>query len=629
MGHRSLSPRAERLTPWWAMLGAALLASGILLAIYWNRGWIPHDEGTIAHAAERVLQGEVPHRDFDDPYSGGLSALNALAFRAFGMNLAAPRLVLLAVAFACVPAIFYVASRFTGYVGAAAVSFTAIAWSVVNYPAALPSWYNLYFALFGTAALVRHLETGRARWLVIAGAFGGISIAFKTAGLYYIAAALLLLVFLEQDIAARTSGRRPASGVVYSVGIGVALSAFIATLLAVIGDTRAPAQLFQFVLPGAALAVMLAVRESRCRAPGEARLRALARLALPFFAGVALLIGPWLAMYAWLGALGQLLDGLFVLPLLRLRFASVAPVPITAAFAVAPLVLLVASSPYARRRPAAIDGVVLAAVAAWVLWMAGTGPRTYRYLWYSLLTLIPVMVVAGSALLARGEPHDAGDANRAAESAAGARPAMLMLLLAMSAMVSLVQFPFTAPVYFCYVAPFALLAALGLISAIPRLPRMIPAALLSVYAGFALLYLNPGAIYTARLTRSAAGTLERLALDRGRIDVPSADNAEYVELVAMVRTHAKTGYMYAAPDSPEVYFLSGLRNPTRVLFDFFVSRESRVAQTLGAIDRHAVSVIAINRRPAFSGPLPGALTWRLRQQFPHSDSVGRFEVRWR
>lgn len=611
------------------MLGAALLASGILLALYWDRGWIPHDEGTVAHAAERVLQGEVPHRDFDDMYSGGLSAINALAFRAFGVNLAAPRLVLLAVALACVPAIFYVASRFTGYIGAAAVSFTAIAWSVVNYPAALPSWYNLYLALFGTAALARHVETGRARWLVLAGAFGGISITFKVAGLYYIAAALLLLVFLEQDIAARTSGRRPASGVVYSVGIGVALSAFIATLLAVIGDTRAPAQLFQFVLPGAALAVMLAVRESRCRAPGEARLRALARLALPFFAGVALLIGPWLAMYAWLGALGQLLDGLFVLPLLRLRFASVAPVPITAAFAVAPLVLLVASSPYARRRPAAIDGVVLAAVAAWVLWMAGTGPRTYRYLWYSLLTLIPVMVVAGSALLARGEPHDAGDANRAAESAAGARPAMLMLLLAMSAMVSLVQFPFTAPVYFCYVAPFALLAALGLISTIPRLPRMIPAALLSVYAGFALLYLNPGAIYTARLTRSAAGTLERLALDRGRIDVPSADNAEYAELVAMVRTHARTGYMYAAPDSPEVYFLSGLRNPTRVLFDFFVSRESRVAQTLGAIDRHAVSVIAINRRPAFSGPLPGALTWRLRQQFPHSDSVGRFEVRWR
>ncbi|MEX1186475.1 MAG: hypothetical protein WEA80_07780 [Gemmatimonadaceae bacterium] len=628
-GPAGLISFSNRRAPWWAMLGVALMASSLLLAGYWDRGWIPHDEGTLAHAAERVLQGEIPHRDFDDPYSGGLSALNALAFRAFGVNLAAMRIVLLAVAVACVPAIFYIASRFTGYVGAAAVSFTAMVWSVANYPAALPSWYNLYFALFGTAALVRHIETGRARWLVIAGVLGGISISFKTSGLYYVAAALLLFVFLEQETAGGIRGRREIWGVAFSAAVVTALAAFVASLLVAVSASPGPAQLFQFVLPGTALAVMLAVRESRCRGSGADRVKNWSRLALPFLCGVALVIGPWLGMYAWMGALHLLLDGLFVLPLLRLSFASVGPVPITAVFAVLPLVLLAACSPYARRRSDLVDGAVLAAVATWVLWMAGTGPRTYRFLWYSLLTLIPVMVVGGSALLARAARPAIPPGDGGAETAARARRQILMLLLAMSATVSLVQFPFTAPVYFCYVAPFALLAALALSSELPRVPRMIPAVLLALYAGVGLLYVNPGVIYTTRFTRIAGARFEPLELERGGIRVPPPDNAEYRELVAVVRSHASSGYVYAAPDSPEVYFLSGLRNPTRTLFDFFETREARVPRTLAAIDRHAVSVIAINRRPAFSGPLPGRLTWELRQRFPHSASVGRFEVRWR
>jgi hypothetical protein len=52
-----------------------------------KRGWVPHDEGILAQAAERILHGEMPHRDFDDPYTGGLSYLNAAGFRMLGTNL--------------------------------------------------------------------------------------------------------------------------------------------------------------------------------------------------------------------------------------------------------------------------------------------------------------------------------------------------------------------------------------------------------------------------------------------------------------------------------------------------------------------------------------------------------------
>lgn len=34
-----------------------------------RRGWIPHDEGALAQSAERVLLGQLPHRDFDELYT--------------------------------------------------------------------------------------------------------------------------------------------------------------------------------------------------------------------------------------------------------------------------------------------------------------------------------------------------------------------------------------------------------------------------------------------------------------------------------------------------------------------------------------------------------------------------------
>src|SRR5215831_17279135 len=44
------------------------------------RQWLPWDDGTMAQAAERVLNGQLPHRDFNEPYTGGLTWLHAAAF---------------------------------------------------------------------------------------------------------------------------------------------------------------------------------------------------------------------------------------------------------------------------------------------------------------------------------------------------------------------------------------------------------------------------------------------------------------------------------------------------------------------------------------------------------------------
>src|SRR5262249_2278823 len=88
-----------------------ILCVGYMAAVL-KRGWYPHDEGTLAQSAERVLYGEIPHKDFDEIYTGGLTFLNAAAFRLLGVNLATLRALSFTLFLVWVPVLLYIARQF-------------------------------------------------------------------------------------------------------------------------------------------------------------------------------------------------------------------------------------------------------------------------------------------------------------------------------------------------------------------------------------------------------------------------------------------------------------------------------------------------------------------------------------
>src|SRR5689334_2226583 len=69
-------------------LGVSWTLCAAWIWLFLLRQWVPHDEGLFADMADRVMRGELPHRDYVELYTGGLAYLDAFAWKVFGRDLA-------------------------------------------------------------------------------------------------------------------------------------------------------------------------------------------------------------------------------------------------------------------------------------------------------------------------------------------------------------------------------------------------------------------------------------------------------------------------------------------------------------------------------------------------------------
>jgi hypothetical protein len=601
------------------------LVSAVYVGRTVDHQWVPHDEGALAQSAERTMHGELPHRDFDELYTGGLTAVNAVAFRVLGVRLSTLRVVLMIAFVLWVPALYYVASRFAGPVTAVLATGLAVTWSVPNYPAAMPSWYNLFFAVFAIAAVLRFGETGRRRWLVVCGAAAGMSVCTKIIGVYLMMAVLLTLVWHEQTMSTMDplvdqsgSDRGRAFGVAVTVG----LCTMIAALVALVRHTISPPVLAHFVLPSAVLVGVLVAREwSVSRAPSRLRLTHATALVLPTAIGWLVPVVLFVAPYLVTGSMHDLMRGVFITPSRRVQLASLPLPPLDVGWPGLVLAAVLASAVLIPRRWTWLLGVALGIPLGIEVLTWTHHPSLYLATWAAARVAIPLVVVCGSLALIlalRRGRLDAVSAER------------VFALLSVAALCSLVQFPFSASIYFCYVAPLAVLAILAVLAATRDGPDPIAAVVATFFTLFAVVSMNRQSLDTLGRASEVGPPLVPLRLSRAGLSVPVDDADTYERLVAAVVRHAGgSKYAYAAPDCPEVTFLAGLRNPSRTLFDVFDDSTTHRSGVERAVLAHDVRVVALNGDPEFSTPIGAALDSTLRARFPQSDTIDRFTVRWR
>ncbi len=599
----------------WTVLAVVLVVAGIYAGFHISRGWAPSDDGTLSQSALRVMQGQLPHREFAEIYTGGLSFIHALAFRAFGVNLMSLRICVFLFFLAWLPAVYYIALRFTSAMAAGAITLLAVAWGYPNYPAAMPSWYNLFFATFGAAALLRYLDVRTRRWLFVAGVCGGVSILIKVIGAYYVAGALLFLAFLEQsesadEIGAGESSNNSWSYRIFSVS---ALMLFLAILLDVLHARLGMAEFYHFVLPSTVVVVLILLGERSVRAGSTQRFKTIFRAVIPFLGGV---IGPvivFLMPYARSGAIGQFLSGVTSSAVTRtIALGLLRPVSIEKSIFALVLVGLIAAAMYLREFQGIIVGAAVTLGLAVTFVKAEASDRIILGVWYSAATLTPLVVLLGAAVVLTAGKRS---------GPTKLQQQRIMLLISLAAVCTLVQYPWAASIYLSYSLPLTLLAAVAIVATARKQPgTYVLAAVTVFYLLFGVVMLVPDYVY--EFTHKV-GRMDELHLERaGGLRINYAANFE--GLTRFLQQHSPNGLMYAANDCPELYFLSGLKNVTNN------DGGAPPEQVLKALQSDDLKLVVINEAPLFpTARMNPEIRAEVMRKFPHSLQTGIFHVFWR
>lgn len=565
-----------------------------------NRGWVPHDEGAFGQSAERVLLGEVPHRDFDELYTGGLTYLHSLAMRMFGTSLISLRFMLFGFTVVWIPALWWIARRFAPQTISTLVTITAVLWTIPNYPAAVPSWYILILSTFLIAALYRFAETNHDFWLLIAGVVGGLSVLVKVTGSLAVLAGAFWLLSREstKPVGSRRFARILAVilasltvlAVTWVVGTGVVSTSTILNL----------------VIPVIAISVALILRTFRCSSGVPAR-----ELVL-FGIGFSLPVASFVGAYLKIGALDDLIRGTVQSPFRRVTVATfegpeVTGLPLAIGLAVG--AVLVAKAGDRVRSWATLGGALLGGASL----MFMQNPLPYWSLWNSVRWLPAVLAVMAVIRISM-------DRTMLADG---------YLVIAVMALLGLSQFPFSAPIYFLYVVTFGFLVVVALAASSQR-PAWRPLlAAFVVLAAFGILWLNTGFLYALGSRYERYQAVLELDTSRAGILIPGAD-ASYNDLINFVVSRADGEFILAGPDSPEVYFLTAKRNPTRVLFEALSDEATPTGEmTLRLLTNHGINIIVVNTTPGFSDEMSSDVLDLLSVAYPNTQWIGKFLVLWR
>jgi hypothetical protein len=202
-------------------------AAGLICyGLFYNRGLGLSVIGYSIAPAERVMQGEVPYRDFLFNYTPGILWVNALLMKAFGATLMATRIGLLAFKLITLVTLFQAARRLTsGWAALVPVALT-LAWlghqQIFN---VYPDQYLVLFALAGLSCMLNYDETGRARWLLLCGLAVGVAFGFKyNVGVLLFGSGALAIVARELMMTRRIKSAANKVGV-YLIGFAIVAGA--------------------------------------------------------------------------------------------------------------------------------------------------------------------------------------------------------------------------------------------------------------------------------------------------------------------------------------------------------------------------------------------------------------------
>lgn len=553
----------------WLVPILVIASVAVVVALGFDRGWLPHDDGYLAMSAERVVKGEHPHADFDEIYTGGLTYLNAWTLKAFGMHFLALRIPYLVALTLFVGSVYAVGRRFFTRLHSALIAAATVFLGPYMTSSPMPSSYNVFVAGVALFLILKYFESGSRWWVASAGFISGLGVLAKTTGLYLILGVGIGLVAFHAM--RRRSGVDPL-GRVLLIGAASVVTLFVSPNLT----------LSRFVI--LVLPVWLVVYAVfRLEPPAQSTLREPGSIEslIPYTVGVALPLVAYGMFLATRGILSDTLDGLVAVPRLfvgELVRDTSHPVTLAIPLVVA-LVVWRIRNPLRSLANSTLSLLLAAAAGIWFL----IDPASQLSVLLLLFSWTPMLLsVCGVALAHRSRyTQPAGP--------------IVVATMAVAICMQLVRFPTSNQWYVFYSLPLAVVGFMILMGRREWPRRPFAVASLVVVAAVIGVAGQQGRIFASGPLGSEIPFVE-LEGDRGRLEVP----AFYDYYNDLQSDPSVDNVTLAGPDTPEIYFLLDLPPSGRSAFPLISRAQGEEETMLDSWERMKPDTVIVNTIPPSS-----------------------------
>jgi len=557
----------------------------------------------LGQTAERIRLGQLPHRDFEEIYTGALGYYHALAQLLAGPTMMAPRYALFVIWLGWIGLLWVIAKRVAPVWWAAAFAFAVGMWTVPIYPAAMPSWYLLFLGTAAIGALFRWRDDNDARWIYAAGVAIGTALTIKITALYFLAAAMISIVVAGQD--EPPPPESAADPMVRSTVSWIVIAGLLLLPALVFGLLRtrlAGGELVHLGLPTLFVVSAVILREFRTR---DRSWRSVVSPFARLVVGIALPVLLFTLPYFMSGSATVLARGVFLDPLTRIGGMNFQMSALSKTIPGLWVIALAAAE--LRWGGTRMARAAFACIASYIVWRSTISYKTYEDVWEGIRLLLPFAV--GAVALT-----------------AGIRERFVAITLAaFTSLFALNQFPFSAHVYFCFVAPLAFLTLWFVVPGFA--PRLVGTTVL--LGGFAMLALQPGDLKTLGYYPTHTDLSHRLAVPRGGLLVSKADSAQYTDALRIIGEHRGSLPIYAGPGTPELEFLAGPPFAGRGVFHFLGTDVRDTVDATRLAPPTGANVVVWNLKPYFGEKPSKAVQSWYAARYPNSARIDDLEVRWR
>lgn len=497
----------------------------------------------LSHSAERALNGEIPHIDFDDPYTGLLTFLHAFAFKILGVGSDTTRYILFGIS------VIFIA-YFMSYLWKHRCSVSSIIcaqWlfilvAFLHYPASMPTWYTSYLGVVAGCLLIKSKEeTVSRRDLIIAGLCCGLAITLKINAVVWVLASSWIVATLNLTGDAKAN---------HSIGkldfILLSLITFFLYAALFLPNINYSNSLY-FFLP---VILILCNLYRNCIKDKKSYL--LTTNYLLFLVSAVLPTVIFALFYYWEDGLFELFQGVIVLPRRRVEYVSISPPSAISTFFIIALTVMAVIC-FKRERNINEYFLVVLGLFSQIYFNRGA---VNSWSIYDALAYIP-MIVSITMFMQKKTVIS--------ESKTKWIYFMVFGLL--------FHFPFYEAGYVGYTFIFSLIYlclcadSCRVISCKIKLQK---AFILLIASAFFLVCLNWYSDRYYNFQESSAEDLYKI-VDRTRL--PSMLVTKPTQLISLIafinELKSKDSKVIAFPDSPEIYFYLNARNPLPVIYNIF------------------------------------------------------------